>query len=135
MDAERKLRCFLFAVGDLSFLVVVSGTATRTMHHAHALIGSFALAMAAGMVAAMIVQMVLAFLAAPLLGSIESMVPSMVIAMISPMAVCTLHLFGIRLNGAECGLIGAGFGMAMFVFTKGYGSACVRSLYRRYPTI
>lgn len=131
-NSNNWLRSLLFGIGDCAFLILVSTVATLSMYHAHELLHRFLPAMLIGMVAAMLVQMLLAFLVSPLLGSIESMVPSMVIAMISPMTVCTAHLFGLQPGATACVVVGAILGVVMFVLTRCYDAACRRFLRRAY---
>jgi len=133
--ALSRWRTLLFGTGDLLFLVAVGMVATLVMHGLHQLGWNFAVTCLVGMVASMLVQMLMAFCAAPLLGSIETMIPSMVVGMVSPMSVCTLHLFGrepdcmVALGG------GALFGAAMFVFVEVFGAIVRRSLRQQYPTL
>lgn len=125
--AEHAWR-FLFSAGDLAFLTAVGSVTTVTMHAMHQTGWPFAVAMLTGMAAAMVVQMLLAVCVSPLLGSIETMTPSMVVGMVSPMLVCTLHLFECE---STCGLamiLGAAFGIGMFAFIEIYGIRCRRRL-------
>lgn len=121
-------RANLLKAGDLGFLIVVGIASTLTMHAIHELNWSFALACIVGMAAAMAVQMVLAFCVAPVLGSIEGMTPSMVVGMISPMSVCTLHLFGHEPTHGVTLVVGAVFGAGMFAFVEYYGARVKRRL-------
>jgi|CXWL01.1.fsa_nt_gi hypothetical protein len=130
-DARR--RAILFGIGDLLFLVAVGMVATVVMHAMHQLGWNFAVTSVVGMAAAMLVQMLMAFCIAPLLGSIESMTPSMVVGMISPMSVCTLHMFGHEPDGMVALIFGAIFGTAMFAFVEAYGAMTKRSLRSEYP--
>lgn len=132
---EARWRTVLFGIGDLLFLVAVGMIATLVMHALHQLGWNFAVTCFVGMAAAMLVQMLMAFCAAPLLGSIETMTPSMIVGMVSPMSVCTLHIFG---NNPDCMValvVGAIFGAAMFAFVELYGAVVKRSLLRVYPTV
>lgn len=135
LRTKARWRTFLFSIGDLLFLVAVGMIATLVMHAMHQLGWNFAVTCLVGMVAAMLVQMLMAFCAAPLLGSIETMTPSMIVAMVSPMSVCTLHMFG---NNPDCMVAlvaGALFGAAMFVFVEIYGAVVKRSLRQAYPIV
>lgn len=116
-----------FACGDLLFLSAVGMVATLVMHGMHLFDWNFAIVSIVGMAAAMLAQMLMAFGVAPLLGSIESMTPSMVVGMISPMSICTLHMFGCESSGGMALLIGAAFGALMFVFVEFYAARVRRS--------
>lgn len=135
LRVEARWRTVLFGIGDLLFLVAVGMITTLVMHAMHQLSWNFTMTCVVGMVAAMLVQMLLAFCAAPLLGSIETMTPSMVVGMLSPMSVCTLHLFG---REPDCMIalgVGVLFGVAMFAFVEIHGAVVKRSLRRVYPTM
>lgn len=129
---DARLRATLFGIGDFLFLVAVGMVATVVMHGMHQLGWNFAVTCIVGMVAAMLVQMLMAFCVAPLLGSIESMIPSMVVGMVSPMSVCTLHMFGREPDCMVALVFGAIFGAAMFAFVQFYGAIVNRSLRRAY---
>ncbi|MBA5868171.1 MAG: hypothetical protein GDA67_15870 [Nitrospira sp. CR1.3] len=132
---KARWRTILFAIGDLLFLVAVGMVTTLVMHGMHQLGWNFAATCIVGMAAAMLVQMLMAFCAAPLLGSIETMIPSMVVGMVSPMSVCTLHMFG---NNPDCMValvVGGVFGAAMFVFVELYVAVVKRSFRRTYPIV
>ena len=130
---DARWRAILFGIGDFLFLVAVGMVTTVVMHGMHRLGWNFAVTCMVGMVAAMLVQMLMAFCVAPLLGSIESMIPSMVVGMISPMSVCTLHVFGHEPDCMAALVFGAFFGAAMFAFVEVYGAIVKRSLRRAYP--
>lgn len=130
-----RWRTILFGTGDLLFLVAVGMVATVVMHGLHQLGWNFTVTCLLGMVAAMLIQMLMAFCAAPLLGSIETMVPSMVVGMVSPMSVCTLHLFGREPDCMIALVGGAMFGAAMFVFVEVFGVMVKRSLRQQYSTV
>lgn len=132
LRVEARWRTILFGIGDLVFLVAVGMIATLVMHGTHQLGWNFAVTCVAGMVAAMLVQMLMAFFAAPLLGSIETMTPSMVVGMVSPMSVCTLHMFGCESNCTLALVLGAAFGTAMFLLVIIYGATVKRSLNQSY---
>lgn len=135
LRVEARWRSILFGIGDLLFLVAVGIIATLVMHGMHQLGWNFTLTCVVGMAAAMLVQMLMAFCVAPVLGSIESMTPSMVVGMVSPMSVCTLHMFG---NNPDCMValvVGAVFGAVMFAFVELYGAVVKRSLRREYPIV
>jgi len=129
-----NLRALLFKTGDLLFLAAVGIFTTLTMHGMHQFGWNLAITCLAGMVAAMVVQMLMAFCIAPLLGSIETMTPSMVIGMISPMSVCTLHMFGCDSDCMIAMLAGAGSGAIMYTFVEFYAARVRRTLARAYPT-
>lgn len=118
----------LFRFGDLLFLISVGMITTLTMHFMHQLVSNFVIAMVVGMLAAMLVQMLMALCAAPLLGSIETMTPSMVVGMASPMAVCTLHMFGCQSNHTLALILGTVFGAGMFLFVQYYAVKVRRTL-------
>ncbi|QDV89871.1 hypothetical protein RAS2_09460 [Phycisphaerae bacterium RAS2] len=132
LRVEARWRTILFGIGDLVFLVAVGMIATLVMHGMHQLDWNFAVTCLVGMAAAMLVQMLMAFCAAPLLGSIETMTPSMVVGMVSPMSVCTLHMLGCESNCTVVLVLGAGFGMAMFILVTIYGAMVKRSLSQSY---
>lgn len=129
---EGRWRNTLFGIGDLLFLVAVGIVTTLVMHGLHQLGWNFAVTCIVGMTATMLVQMLMAFCAAPLLGSIETMTPSMVIGMVSPMSICTLHMFGCESSGATAIILGACFGAAMFIYVAIYGAKVKRSLCEIY---
>ena len=133
--ALSRWRTILFGTGDFLFLVAVGMVATVVMHGLHELDWNFALTCLVGMVASMLVQMLMAFCASPLLGSIETMTPSMVVGMVSPMSVCTLHLFGREPDCMVALAGGALFGAAMFVFVEVFGVLVRRSLRQKYTTV
>lgn len=130
---DARSRATLFGIGDFFFLIAVGMVATVVMHGMHQLGWNFAVTCTVGMVAAMLVQMLMAFCVAPILGSIESMIPSMVVGMISPMSVCTLHMFGHEPDCMVALVFGAIFGAAMFAFVQFYGATVKRLLRRAYP--
>lgn len=130
-----RWRTILFGTADLLFLVAVGMVSTVVMHGFHLLGWNFAVTCLVGMVASMLVQMLMSFCAAPLLGSIESMTPSMVVGMVSPMSVCTLHLFGREPDCMVALIGGALFGAAMFVFVEVFGVMVKRSFRQQYPTV
>lgn len=127
------LRTAPFVFGDALFLLLVSVVATTLMHLVHELGWNLAFTLICGMAVAMLVQMLLAFGAAPILGSIESMVPSMVVAMISPMAICTLDLFGFQLHWRESVLAGVVVGLIVFGLIQVHGFMCRGWLRRAFP--
>jgi len=129
----KRWRAILFGIGDLLFLVAVGMVTTVVMHGMHQFGWNFTLTCVVGMAAAMLVQMLMAFCIAPLLGSIESMIPSMVVGMISPMSVCTLHMFGREPDCMVAVVFGGIFGGAMFAFIELYGARVRRSLHQAYP--
>lgn len=129
---EAQWRTILFGIGDLLFLIAVGMVTTLVMHGMHQLAWNFAVTCLVGMAAAMLVQMLMAFCAAPLLGSIEAMTPSMVVGMVSPMSVCTLHMFGCESNCTLALVLGAAFGTAMFLLVIIYGATVKRSLSQSY---
>lgn len=122
LPTKARWRPILFGIGDFLFLVTVGMVATLVMHGMHQLGWNFAVTSLVGMAAAMLVQMIMAFCAAPLLGSIETMTPSMVVGMISPMSVCTLHMFGCESNCILALVLGAAVGAVMFVLVAVYGA-------------
>jgi hypothetical protein len=132
LHQEARWRTILFGMGDLLFLVAVGMIATLVMHDMHQLGWNFAVTSLVGMAAAMLVQMLMAFCVAPLLGSIETMTPSMVVGMVSPMSVCTLHMFGCESNCTVALVLGAAFGAAMCILVMIYGAMVKRSLSRSY---
>ena len=133
-DSRRLwLQTAPFVFGDAFFLLLVSVVAITLMHLVHELGWNLAFTLICGMAVAMLVQMLLAFGAAPILGSIESMVPSMVVAMISPMAVCTLDLFGFQLHWQESIQVGVLVGLIMFGLIEVLGFMCRRWLRRAFP--
>lgn len=133
-SSRQPLRTALFVLGDALFLLLVSAVATAVMHLVHELGWNLALTLICGMAVAMLVQMLVAFGAAPILGSIESMVPSMVVAMISPMAVCTLDLFGFQLHWRESVLVGVVVGLIAFGLIEAHGFLSRRWLRRAFPS-
>ena len=134
-DTPRRVRTAgLFLFGDVCFLVAVGVLSTLTMQLAHAWQWGFLWAFSAGMALAMIVQTLLALLVAPVLGSIESMVPSMVVAMLSPMSVCALHAIGCEPDAWAAGMLGAAFGLGMFVFILIYGGTSRRWIAAAFPS-
>lgn len=133
LPIERR-RAILFALGDCLFLTAVGMIATWVMHGVHQLGWNFASTCVVGMAVAMLVQMLMAFCVAPLLGSIETMTPSMVVGMVSPMAVCTMHMFGHESNAIMALAAGAMFGTAMFAYVEILGARTKQRLRQAYPT-
>lgn len=128
--AGGGLRSVLFSVGDAVFLVTVGVVSAACMRFVESLGWNSILAGLVGMGLAMLLQTLLAFAASPLLGSIETMVPSMVVAMVCPMVLDFLEMIGVDLGWSWSVPLGAGIGLAMFVFVEGYGVLCRRSLFQ-----
>ncbi|MBI4570201.1 MAG: hypothetical protein HY719_17555 [Planctomycetes bacterium] len=131
--SKGRIRAAAFATADGMFLSAVGAVATLVMHWTHESDWPLAVCMLVGMAAAMVVQTVMALLATPLLGAIETMVPSMAVAMIAPMSVCLFHMVGREPAMGEAILMGACFGVGMFVFLLLHGAICRRRVSRFVP--
>ncbi|HWB84410.1 MAG TPA: hypothetical protein VG675_09745 [Bryobacteraceae bacterium] len=112
---RTRHRATLFAIGDITFLMLTGSATNAAMMAIHAVQWNCLATVSVGMVAAMAVQMIAATLAAPILGSIETMVPSMLVGMSSPMLICFADALGIRTTYASAVSLGAIFGAFVFV--------------------